>query len=356
MTTPSLPVRAIFAPPGEGFIRIGPIRPIPDMLREMGQDVEAILEEAGVDLKLFDEPDHVVPYAVVGRLLSLCAERARCPHFGLLLGARRGLASLGLVGMIVREAPDVRSALRDLVTFLPLHDRGAVPALEVEADGVTLSYAAYAGHQPGGEHVSDGAAAMGFNIMRELCGPAWAPTEIYLPRAKPADTSHHTKFFKAPVRFGADRVAIAFDVRWLDRRVERSDPELRGILLRQLERLRSSADLGLKDDIRSVVRTLVVDGDCSAKRVAKLLAVSERTLNRRLAQKGASFRGVVEEARFEVAQHMLADGSVPLSEIAAGLGYSEASAFSRAFRRWSGMSPVQWRKAPFHGLGTFQPC
>jgi AraC-like DNA-binding protein len=92
-----------------------------------------------------------------------------------------------------------------------------------------------------------------------------------------------------------------------------------------------------------MLRTRLMKEDCSAKRIAGLLSMNRRTLNRRLHGEGTSFTIVVNEVRFEIARQLLADSEVTFNQVAAALGFSEPSAFTRAFRRWSGQSPTEWR-------------
>ena len=110
----------------EGSLRMAPILSVPSLLAEFGLDPAAIIKEAGMDIGLFDDPEHSVPFVAVGRLLALCAERSDCPHFGHLLGERAGLDVLGLIGQLASLAPDVGAALHQLIVYLHLHDRGGV--------------------------------------------------------------------------------------------------------------------------------------------------------------------------------------------------------------------------------------
>ena len=131
-----LPARALarLAAVTDGAVRAGPLLGIPSLLRELGQDPDAILREAGLDPRLLDDPENVIGFAAMGRLAVRCAERTGCPHFGLLAGQRMGPEALGLVGLLIEHSPDVGGALRNLVLHLHLHDRGAVPVLMVEGD------------------------------------------------------------------------------------------------------------------------------------------------------------------------------------------------------------------------------
>jgi AraC-like DNA-binding protein len=127
---------------------------------------------------------------------------------------------------------------------------------------------------------------------------------------------------------------------------------LRTILEEQLASLESDLSSGLADDIRRMLRTRLTSNRCSADRVAGSLTMHRRTLSRRLSGEGAGFRALTNEIRFETACQLLDDTQIPLGQIAAALGYSEASAFSRAFRRWSGRTPTAWRAKCHPGSRT----
>jgi len=97
------------------------------------------------------------------------------------------------------------------------------------------------------------------------------------------------------------------------------------------------------EQVKSVLRTALVTGDASADRVGALFSMHSRTLNRRLNAFGTGFRELVDEGRFAIARQMLEDSAMEVSQIAALLDYADASAFARAFRRWSGTTPTRWR-------------
>jgi AraC-like DNA-binding protein len=103
---------------------------------------------------------------------------------------------------------------------------------------------------------------------------------------------------------------------------------------------------GLPERLRRLLPGLVARGQATAPAAARRLGVGVRTLNRRLAEAGTSFSGVHEASRFAIARQLLGNTRMPAGQIAARLGYANASAFTRAFRRWSGVTPVAWRASP----------
>lgn len=326
-----------------GFIRVSVATAVPALLREFDLEPESVLAATDVNLRLLQDPDNIIPFSAMGRLLSVCAERTGCSHFGLLVGLRGNVSSLGTLGLLLRQAPDVGSALRDLEQYMHLHDRGAVPKLEVRDGVATLAYVIFEPAVTGAEQIADGALAVGLNIMRGLCGADWLPSEVHLPRRKPSDPQPLRRAFRAPIRFDQEYAALVFPAYWLDRPLSDTDPALRRHFEDYVRQLEAGRTEELSDELRRVLRTLLHNGQCSADRVAQLFSINRRTLNRWLKQEGTSFHLLLDETRFQIARQMLSDTEIPLAQIAAVLNYSEASAFTRAFRRWSGLSPTAWR-------------
>jgi AraC-like DNA-binding protein len=333
--------RLRFRPPGS--IRVGVLVHVDDVLRSFGLDPATVIAGAGFDRELLKDADALIPYVALDRLIGVCTREAACPHFGLLLGQKGGPASLGPLGLLIQHAPDVGTALRELVLYLHLHDRGAAPGLDLYPAGAALSYSIYEPRVESGDQIADGALAIAFNIMKSLCGPNWVPSEVVLPRARPADVTPYQRFFQAPVRFDSEQAALIFPAEWLERVPPRSDADLHRFIEAQLHERFDQADLAFGAQVRRILRTQMMNRRVSVEAVARLFNMHRRTLSRRLRLEGTSFDEILDEVRFEIASQLVADTEMPLSQVAAALDYSEASAFTRAFRRWSGSSPRDWR-------------
>jgi AraC-like DNA-binding protein len=147
----------------------------------------------------------------------------------------------------------------------------------------------------------------------------------------------------APLRFDAEVTALTFDPAWLDQRLSNAQPELRSVLLEFMIGPRAIAGSVLSDEVRQVLRTRITQGDASIACVASALGLHPRTLNRRLAASGATFKALVNEIRHETARQLLEQTTMPLSQIASLLGYAKAGSFTRSFRARAGMPPYAWR-------------
>lgn len=168
----------------EGQQRIGALVELPQVLREMGVDAASVIAGVGINPDLLRNPENSLSFVELGRLIEACVAATRCEHFGLLVGQRSATASLGLVGRLMQTAPTLREAILDLCTNQRRYVRGAVTYLVIQHDIAFWGYAVHHPGMPAIEHLSDGAIAVGFNVMKELVGAV--PDEIlHLPPSPP---------------------------------------------------------------------------------------------------------------------------------------------------------------------------
>jgi AraC-like DNA-binding protein len=328
----------------DGHLRVGTAGGIPDVLRELGADPVAVLASVGLAPDLFEDPEHPVPFSTVGHLMGACVERTGCSHFGLLVGRRGGLASTGLVGLLLQLSPHVGFALQHLALYLHLHDRGGIVTLDVSDGMATLAYELCAPGVESTDQIADGAIAIGCNILRALCGSAWRPTEVRLAHRRPRDARPYQRFFRAPIAFDAEQNALRFPAALLDQPLPHADPRLRQLLLDEVERLDAQYGANLTAKVRRMLRAGLLAGRCSVDEVAGIFAMQRRTLSRRLRAEGTTFETLLADTRYEFARQLLENTDLPISKVAGALCYSDLAAFTRAFRRWSGHAPGEWRR------------
>ncbi len=325
----------------EGQQRVGPLAEVPQVLRDLGNDPTKVMADAGIDAGILRNPDNMLSFTEVGRLLSACVTATACPHFGLLVGQRSATASLGLVGRLMRNAPTLQAAILDLCTHQHRYVRGSVVYLVTQDE---IAFWGYAIHIPGMraiEQVCDGAIAVGFNMMKELAGVL--PADVLTCRHAPSDSAPYRRFFGMTPRFDAEQHALAFPAHLLARPVGGADPELRRILERSVAEYWAVRQPGIVDQVIRVLRARVIFPDTSLEDVAEHLLMHPRTLNRRLQSEGTSFRELLSRARFEVARQLLAGTKMEVTDIGLALGYADPSGFTHAFQRWSGAAPSEWR-------------
>ncbi len=326
-------------------IRVGGAIALPALLREHGIDADALIAEVGLPGATFDHPDNVIPFAKLGELVHLAAERTGLADVGLRACMQTGLAMLGTVGYLVANSATVGTGLASLQSYLHLHDEGAAPYFQREDSLAVLGYEVLEPDLVGAEQIVFGALAIAANLLREICGVGFALREVNVAYRAPLDTSAFLAHFAAPVRFDADRNAVVFDAAYLARPITGANALLLEFLQSQL---REKAQIGegpvAKDRIQRVMRTLLATGCISQDEVARAFGMNRRTFARRLQENGTTFRVLLDAVRFDAARVLLSGSTVSLEDAAIRLGYADATAFARAFRRWSGASPAAWRR------------
>lgn len=324
-------------------VRLATIRHLVPVLQDLGFDAGQVLSEAGFDVSLFDDPDNWMSFPARNRCIARAVERTGCRHLGLLVGQRNDLRSLGLIGLLAKYSPDAGTALRSLVRHFDLHARGAVLTLGAQGRIATFGFESFVPAVEANDQVEDAALASAFNILRALCGPGWSATEVRFAHRKPDDVRPFRAFFGAPLLFDDEQNAVVFQSHWLQHRLPEADPDLHALLATRVESLQGPCGERFPDQVRGILRTALLTEHGSADHIAAVLSMHSRTLNRRLAVAGTSFRKLVEESRFAIACQLLKDTDANVNHVATVLNYADSSAFTRAFRRWAGTTPVAWR-------------
>jgi AraC-like DNA-binding protein len=337
-----------------GTVRVAGLSGLTFVLREKGFSLRRLLAATGLPRDLFDDPDNLIDLEAAACLLALAAKRIDCPHLGLLCGQRFRPDTIGIVGRLAQNATDIGSGLRGLTLNLHLHGHAFVPTVTVVDDvaefGMRLS-----AELPGNTVPAvDLGVAAAFTILRMLCGPEWTPLEVLLGRRPVAGRAVYDRFFGVHVRFDSDRNGIVFSSAWLGRRVHGASAATRELLERKLAAVAQRQSLSAATMTRRSLIACFARGRLSVRAVAAAMGLHPRTLNRRLELEGTSVFELAKEVRFQIARDLLANTSLPITEIAATLLYANSSAFTRAFRLWSRYSPSDWRRK--HGGSVRSPA
>ena len=321
-------------------------RPGIEVARELGVDVDAVVfEQFGMNCEqLLSSETRLSPDQ--GRALARALLRAlpagldRC-EFGLRAAERVVTSDVDLLGYIMSHSANPLEAARALVQHARLLGDSADFRIETTDERVTLTLALAGGRQfvPEG---ADFATATFFRVIRDWSSGTATPIEVHLPRPKPKNPRIFQRFFGVPVRFDAPAAALVYEPKCMlapftqrDHRLAQLLSEHANALLQQVPRVQDEA---WQDRVRAFIVEGLQRGDWALERVAWRCGVGERTLRRRLAEAGTSYRALVDDVRKERALEWL-DGPGSVSRVAQRLGFSDATAFARAFRRWTGIPP-----------------
>lgn len=334
------PAPAHGSEPAEGFQRVGGLALLPQLLHQFGATLAPVVYETGLPPNALDDPENRIPFAKVGELLHRAAVHCGCDHLGLVLGQRLGLDTLGLLGEAARCAPTVGDALRAISEHQRLHTRGCLIFLRVDGGQATFGYSVYNPATTGVEHIHDSIAVWMLNAIRSLTHPSWLPDRIQLARGRPPSIAKYRRHLPARLQFDGDCTALVFDSAALSLNPPAADPARFELLeSRVVEQVRRS----VLNELRRALRIEMSNGGAMNDRVSRTLDLHRRTLHRQLRQQDTSFRQVLDEVRYDTARHLLRLTDMPLLQVATTLGYGDVTAFTRAFRRWSGASPGRFR-------------
>ena len=310
----------------------------------VGVDTVAIVREAGLDPAVLADPDGRVPLRAHFRMWELLSREP----IGLELGARLGIAGMGVVGYAMQHGATVGDALAFQHRLRAVIHPDVVPAVERRSDE-TGSRIVFTRPVPPPfvklrEPVETQASAI-VAMMRLLTGKPVRPAFVALPLPRPADPSRQEKFFACPVAWNATQVEVAFDAALLDAPLPRSDAQLFGYLARRADELHAALpdEASWSARAQREIGALLASGEPRIADVARRLGVSERTLHRRLEADATNFASLVDDARRERALVLVEDPSLGAGELAFLLGYSEPASFFRAFKRWTGQTTKTYR-------------
>lgn len=186
---------------------------------------------------------------------------------------------------------------------------------------------------------SDFALQLLLDLIRRAAGPSWRPADLHLEGPPPGHAEELAALAARSTRFGATADGLVFTANTL------ALPLPAAALGPAFAPLPA---LDLVDSVRLAIRCLLEVGELTLPNAAETTGASMRSLQRRLAARGLSFARLVDEARFEAASHLLQNPDARVIDIAAALGYSDSANFTRAFRRWTGVSPLAFRRANEH--------
>jgi AraC-like DNA-binding protein len=323
----------------------GLLGPMLRALSDMRADVAAIVESVGLTMDQLRDPDARFPFEVAVRLGAAAARAVQDPAFGLHLAELYRPGDFGLLDYLAHNSRTLHEALVRLCRYNRLLQDAVETTVDV-AGGRAVVWQNVLGDvwiPPGSV---ENALANLVIIGRQLTGRPIVPLHVEFRHGAPNYAGEHERIFGGPVRFDSTRDALVMAPADLALPLANADPALCSILDRHAQKLLADlprvASFGVR--VRELIVSTLKDESPSEKRAASRLGMSARTLRRRLKQEGTTFEAIMGDLRRALAAEYLRHDDLSLDHLALLLGYSETSAFRRAFRRWYGISPVAYRR------------
>jgi AraC-like DNA-binding protein len=309
-----------------------------------GADANAIARELGIDRSALGV-DARVPRETLSRLWTLAVAATGDPALGLDAPRHASQTTFHALGYAVLASATLKDAFERLVRYRRLV--GDVLSLRIVELGDRYRFEIDVSADPGVPyHAVDAIASMCARQARVLHRPRVCnPLLVTFARPEPFDVTPYSEAFRAPVRFGAEVNALEYARADVEDPLSAGNAELaRGndeVLVRFLARLEQAR---VATRVQQALLETLPDGAPSKSAIAKKLGMSARNLQRHLADEGTTFKDVLNDARADLARTYVQEQRLSVTEIAFVLGFADTSAFSRAFKRWTGMSPRDWAR------------
>ncbi|EWT00259.1 AraC family transcriptional regulator [Intrasporangium oryzae NRRL B-24470] len=325
------------------FVRSATLNGYLGLARSLGLDGPTLMRKVGIEPADLAVPDKWIPAAAVARLLDVSATASGRTDFSVRLAEERRLSTLGPLSVVLREEPDLRSALRLLMRYEHSYNEALRMRLDETGEIATVRlWFEFGEPVPSDQALTLGAAAL-HGIVRECVGPHWRPLACCFQSRAPADLEAYDRVFGASLQFEHDFTGLVIYARDLSAANPLADPLMRPYAQRFLESVVSPRATTSRERVQELMEFLLPLGRCTMDHIARTLGVDRRTLHRHLADEGVSFSSLLHSTRAGLAEHYLANDRYSMTDICHLLGFTAPSAFTRWFHQQFGMSPSAWR-------------
>ncbi|HEY1374542.1 MAG TPA: AraC family transcriptional regulator [Candidatus Binatia bacterium] len=324
-----------------------------DFIAAAGADPDKILASVRLDRQTFSDREGFIPVAVHAEILEKAAKSTGDACFGLHWGVTRDPRFFGPLAYVLLNSPTIGAAAENAGRYAKVRNQASDWSCTHEGN---RSFIRQSLQGVGSDwrrlcrQSSDCFMAEALNILRMMVGSRWAPFEVQFAHDPPSRDSEYIRVFGAPASFGHETNAFVVDSEFLKRDVPAADPYLYPTLKRYLDQVLEEVppENGFLASVRKAVADSMRNGDCKLAAVAKRLGMTVRTFQRALKEHHTEFQALLDDTRYRFAQNYLREPQHTLTEVAFLLGYSEVSAFNRAFKRWTGSTPMEYRRNSSH--------
>jgi AraC-like DNA-binding protein len=327
------------------YLSINIVRAIVDELMRQGCSMEEICAQAGVDATELADATQRLPIDRGTRVVAAATKLSRTEALGLRVGMQAPLGGLHVVGHILQSCANMREAVQMFLRYHALvFEGGGFRLVEHDDEGRFVYEHPFEGSRYE-RFAAEVSLAVVLRMGVQLSGSDKRPKEVRFRHPAPAYVDEYERIFGCPVRFAQPANEIVFGRRLLDQQQLHRDDLLCELLRARADQLLAdtNATERLAERILDGLKIQLEMGVADAAGIARRLGMTLRSLQRRLAESSLSLSRLMDDARRDIACSSLRRRDVAIKDLAHRLGFSEPSAFHRAFKRWTGMTPTQFR-------------
>lgn len=334
----------MFLPMRAGTVAVRALTRIVEAGVAAGIPRDVLIAAAGLTNAQLADVDGHVPLTAEIALWQMLAQRVKDPDFGIRNGAQFRVRPAGLLGYVMLFSATVRDALFRLDRYARIFTEAVQFRVREEGKGIALRLS-HPELGAGVRFAQDYRLAALLAVIREVARADIVPAQVSFTYSSSVSTLAHREFFRCPIRSGAPTAGIVFRASDVDLPIPSADETLSGYLGKYADQVLASLLRGetFRHKVRAAIWSVLGNGTPSLQRVATVMKMPPRTLQRRLATERTTFHQELDEIRKTMAIATLRDHSVAIGDVAFLLGYSEPSAFYRSFKRWTKTTPRQFR-------------
>lgn len=317
----------------------------------VGLPIQELLGEGGLSKATLADADGLVPLSAVETMLAVISRRYADPLLGLHLAANIQPATFGALGYVFQSCTTLADALDVLVRYNGLLSNIGMTTVVFGPGMVEVRWECSAGGMAFRRHAAEYVLGTAVTVMRLLLADASAdvPRAVHFAHRRPDESERareYFDFFRCPVHFGRPYSAVLLPASALKARMRHGDAFIKDLMEHHAQNLlrQRGQQVSLPDEVRHLIRAMILDGVPGKDVVAAQLGISGRSLHRKLQDAGNSYRDILDEVRLEIAHQRLCEGIESVSEVAAHLGFSSHQAFLRWFKQTTGKTPGEYRK------------
>ena len=307
-------------------------------------DQRALLRSVGIDPDSDTDPKIMVSDIAYYDLLERIAEMIDVTDLPLKTGQSMKCDDYGALGLAFKAAPTLRQSFSRVERYARLWTSVVEYELRQVDEGVSFLLHRSGPRRLGMRLSNEATLASAVSIGREVSPDGFVPLEVHLKHPSPRTLHHHTRYFGCKVYFDSDLDALLISPEDLNRPNKKGDEGITRFLLGHLDQeiQKFSYDKSIEELAKDAIARSLSDGLPKMEDVARRMGMSARSLHRRLAEEGLNFHTLAEATRRELSEGLLKDERYSIANIAFLTGFSEQSAFTRAFKRWAGRTPATY--------------
>jgi AraC-like DNA-binding protein len=329
------------------LISIWMVRALAGAVERAGGSRELFLQTAQVDPQLLEDTNARLPVLEYLRVIDAALQVSNDPALGLHMGERTSPAMFDLFGYLVGQAGTLRQAFETILRYSRLAAEGHEPQLSEADETASIRFPLLVGDAAAVRLTAEFAMTGLLSQLKLCAGESARPSRVLFGYEAPAYLAEYQRIFGAAAQFGHSSTEMEFPSEWLDRAQPYRSPDLYALLKEEAERALSRLDrdapwserIALLLASRSPSQLPTMEG------MASELGVSVRSLRRWLQSEGSNYADLVDRARTAAAKRMLGDPRASIQEVAFAMGFADQTTFHRAFKRWTGQTPKQYKSS-----------